>query len=306
MRKVFALISSASVLLITGCATMILMRPAVDDVKTVALVSVYMNRDFYDIAATEAEKSKVSLQTLTRAVAKATKVLDTLDAAFGQKKQQLISYCVQAYDQHLNGAGGWKFIPLSSVLNSTAYKNFIMTVAEAAKSETNKNQEGVIQVGSTIASADYITAPGMQFIPADRLAQSGTHVYSGDAQDPTEVMRNACAKLCKDLRVDAVAIVEMDMGYKKPAISIKFMGYDPAIPNISSAVILINKNGELAVNTGLIQKGKGKRYEGDHVGLLSGGSVSLTDKGLSSYVKAVDKAAAGTGQDLVEAFSKLK
>ena len=45
-----------------GCAS-ILVRPAADNIKTVALISVFMNRDFYDV---KDPRTSVSITNLNK------------------------------------------------------------------------------------------------------------------------------------------------------------------------------------------------------------------------------------------------
>ena len=84
------------------------------------------------------------------------------------------------------------------------------------------------------------------------------------------------------------------------------IGGGPATPNISATLIMVNKNGEVAVNTGLFEKGLGTRYMGEKVAMLRKGGVDLNEKSVSSYCKAIEESSFGMKANLVKAFSKIK
>ena len=64
-------------LTLSGCAS-IVMRPAVDDVRTVALVSVYMNREFYNTRSPLAGEGQAAVASLVQAASRTAfeKLLD--------------------------------------------------------------------------------------------------------------------------------------------------------------------------------------------------------------------------------------
>ncbi|OGS19799.1 MAG: hypothetical protein A2252_02710 [Elusimicrobia bacterium RIFOXYA2_FULL_39_19] len=301
MKKVYLVLSALIAgLLLAGCAS-ILIKPAIFDVKKVALVSVYMNRDFYDVKAPRANEANQALKTLGRAVTKETKVLAALDNAFGKEYQQIVSYGVKQYTDQLDGVGDWQWIPVTTVLNNKMYKTFY-------DNATNGKPSGsLVKIAQKLKSADWYVAPNMIHIPVDTVAGNPNQhtYYAGDAKDPKEDMRKELAQLCKALGVDAVAMLEFDMAYKKPAINLTLLGADPAIPNMSVSLVMVTKNGDLAVNTGPVVKGQGTRYEGDKVGMLNKEYVDLNAKAVNAYCQAIDNSAADMKKRILSAFSKL-
>jgi len=145
-------------------------------------------------------------------------------------------------------------------------------------------------------------------VPADLIVENGGQhtYYLGKTKDPRAEFRRELANLCTSLNVDALAIVQLDMAYKKPFLSINLGGGDPAAPRVASSIVVVNKDGEVAVNTGLFGRGEGEYVDGDNAPMLRGGSVHLTDKSVSSYCDAIDKNCAAMKKKLEKAFSKLK
>ena len=301
MFRVFAatVCGVSCALLISGCGS-ILIRPAVDNVKTVALVSVSMNRDFYDVKAPRTTSvSLESLKPLGHAVSKGTEIPGEINEQFAKEYEAMITHGAQVYSERLEGVGNWKWMPVADVLSSNAYKEF-------ADSFAGKHSNRLIQAAATIKESEWYTARDMVRIPVESVAQSGKVIRVGGTTGPLADMHLTLGKLCKDLNVDAVAILVFDMAYKKPLISVSFIDNAPAIPSINATLVLVNKDGEIAVNSGPITKGQGKRFEGDKVGMLRQDYVQLDDKSVSSYDMAIDKSAEDMKQRLATAFGKIK
>ncbi len=294
-------IIALGVLMFTGC-TKILLRPAIDNVKSVAVVSVYMNRDFYNIKAPKADESKDAFKTLGRALMKQTGVMDKIDTTFNVQFMQIISYAVKKYSEQLDGLGPFRVEPMENVLRNPSYQEFI---AQAAKDQPFA---ALASIGAAIKSADWFTAPNMIHVPADMIVEGGgMHTtYLGKTKDPRAEFRKELANLCKSLNVDALAIVQLDMAYKKAFISINLGEGDAAAPRVASSLVVVNKDGEVAVNTGLFGRGEGKYVDGSNAPMLRKGFVHLTDKSVSSYCGAIDKSCAAMKKELEKAFSKLK
>jgi hypothetical protein len=142
----------------------------------------------------------------------------------------------------------------------------------------------------------------MIHIPVEKVAGNVKAITLTKEPD----MRKMLADLCKDLDVDAVAILEFDMAFKKLLSGLDFIGGLPAIPSISSTLVLVNRDGEVAINSGSITRGKGKRFEGKSVGMLEQSHVRLNNKSIDSYRLAIDKSADSIKQRMEKDFSKVR
>jgi hypothetical protein len=78
------------------------------------------------------------------------------------------------------------------------------------------------------------------------------------------------------------------------------------MPNISSSLVLVNRDGEVVVDSGRVMKGQGKRFEGDSVGMLRRDYVHFTEKSINAYCQALAKSADNMKQRLSKALSKKK
>lgn len=269
-------------LLITGCASMIptiLLKPAADNIKTVAFISVYTNSDIYDI---KAPRTSVNIDIL-KSGANKTQTTEI---------ESILNYAVKSYQDRLNGVGGWNWVPVSGVTSSEAYKKFAEEMAKPPSS-------GLLKSVSKAQDLEWIAAPGMARVPAAGAASSGKFISVAGTKD----IRHVLAKLCKDLNVDAVAVLELDMAFNKLITGADLFGGIPAVPNIASSLVLVNKNGEVSVNSGLITKGQGRRFEGKSVNMLERDVVLLNDKSIAAYNATIDKSADDMKARLLKSFS---
>lgn len=284
-----------------GCSS-ILVRPAVDEVKTMAIVSVYMNRDFYNVKAPKAQQGGLDLKrALADAGLKKTGLAEKMN--LGREQQMIVSHALMEYNKALSGVGRWKIMPITNVLKNPAYQKVF---------KDNQTSGFFDTLAKDLDRGGFITPADLPFFDANAAAGSRhtKTTYGGDAKDPREQYRKVLADLAKALKVDAVAIVQMDMAYRFGKLGkLTVMGETKAIPVVATRVVAVTKNGELAVNTDGVSGGGGKRYEGPSTSLLEKGYIDLRDKNdrrVNAYNEAVSKAADGMQQTLTTAFAKLK
>jgi len=73
-------------------------------------------------------------------------------------------------------------------------------------------------VGKKLAMTEWVVPPGMERIPFESVAKTGSRkVVNG--KEVHEEARENVAKLCQALNVDAVAIIQIDMAYKTGMLS---------------------------------------------------------------------------------------
>lgn len=284
----------ACALLVSGCSS-ILIRPAADNVKTVALVSVYMNRDFYDVQNPRSSVSLRSLKSLGSALINGTEIPAKIDDPQNNEFDALIAYAIKAYNDRLENSGNLQWLPVTGVLSSDAYRKF-------ADSSAGRSGGRLQKVAATLDDAEWYTAKDMVRIPVESVSGGGKFVSLNGEPDT----RLALAQLCKDLNVDAVAILEFDMAFKKTVFNLDFFGGIPAVPSVSSALVLVNKDGEVAANSGPIVKGQGRRFDGKTVGMLHQDRVQLSEKSINSYRLAIDKSADDLQKRLIKEYGKIK
>jgi hypothetical protein len=191
-------------------------------------------------------------------------------------------------------------VPTATLLDDPVYAEFLAeTTAGGALYE--------------FATANHVTPPGMALVPFDSVVgQKGRKVLV-NGEDPTEAVRSRLAQLAQDLDVDAVAVVDVDVAYKTGSMVISGTGLFAGIrakarPSISSAAVIVTRDGEVALQTPHIQRGKGDRYEASGTPMLRQGRVDLTgDKGAESIIaisEAVQIAAGGLVEQIENELSE--
>lgn len=297
MKKIMPLLAAA---LLAACGG-IIKRPAIDGVKKVAIVSLYMNREFYNVNSPKAEASSPNLMSMLKGVAKAV-VQEGTDTEQAQRAE-IIGQALDAYERQLGQIGRWTVVPASQWLSGRAYKNFMKA------ERTGSLAESVGGAFATEALSHWTLPAGMQYIPISSVAESGTHYYYGQAKDSKETYRQRLAALCQALNVDGVALVEVDAGYRFNKLAkVTFGSTTRAVPSVTAALVVVNKKGEVAVNTGFIKPTFSDRYEGDTVGMVRSDKPFLVhpqNKIVASYAKALGESAQGMREKLAKALSKL-
>ena len=296
MKKVLSYFLLLSMLLLSGCAKKILIRPAIDNVKKIAIVSIYMNRDLYNIKSPKALQGENTFARLAKGLVKGA--LQKVITKGERERNQIITYGAKVYAKQLRSIENWQVISLKKVIINDAYKNLMSP-------DTGKG----IKFFQKTEGSYWIKPKGMHHIPVSSVVQSGKRIYAGSAKDPTEDARKVMAKLCKSLGVDGVALVELDLGYRFGKVAkVTMFGKTSAKPTISSSVVVVTSDGSIAVNTGLIVKGQGTRYEGKSVKMVEKDYPFFQHKDnkiVNSFNIAVEKSAVGMKKKLDKAFKSL-
>lgn len=275
------------VLALSGCTSVVL-RPAADDVHSVALVSVYMNREFYNTRsplAAEGESATVSLvEAASRSAFEALLGREARSEPaelYDPERTRIISFAVHRYRDQLDALSEWRMLPTERVVRSGYYRRLVRPDAG-----TGMAARLVSAYLNHRESIEWVTPPGYHRIPIESVI---------DGERIREDGARAMSKLARELDVDAVAILELDMAYRYNRFAkISFFGTTFAVPTVSHSLVVVNRRGEVAVNTGAIVRGGGERFEGDTVGMVKDDALVLnhsTDEAVHSYNLAIAEAA---------------
>ena len=284
----------------TGCAS-IVKRPAVDQVRRVALVSVYMNREFYNTKSPLSGEGQASVASLLEAAGQVAfeKLLDRQSKVdpvdlYDPERARIVSYAVHHYRDQLDQLADWHVLPIEKVVRAGYYRRLVRPdagtgIAARLVSAYLNHRESVL----------WVTPPGYHRIPIESVIADGRVSEDG---------ARALSELARELDVDAVAILELDMAYRFNRFSkITFFGTTLAVPSVSHSLVVVNRRGEVAVNTGPVERGGGERYEGDTVGMVKGDALVLkhkNDKAVHSYNLAIGESAEGLRKQLERALSR--
>jgi hypothetical protein len=262
-----------------GCGASIIKKPEVLSVKKMAIVSVVMNTDTYNI---EQAKQKSGLDV--RALKKMVGMEEDIDT---DQYLQLVTAGLDSYHKELGSMSQWELIPAAEVIDNESYKS-----------------------SQWQAKPFFVSPPGMHQIHYGDVAKTGTTTYV-DGKEVHEEARKKLGQLAKDLGVDGVVIIEIDFGYEPVFLSgMKGTGLlsgirAPAKPSVSSSMVIISKDGAIAAQSPAVVKGGGTRYAGDKVNMIHQGKVDLKDKDGASVKEAartIGLSAAGLKAKLLKEF----
>ena len=163
-----------------------------------------------------------------------------------------------------------------------------------------ENASGPVKGGE-----NFRMASGMQYIPFDSITDG---VKRFGNQDPFKPQKEAIAQVCRDLNVDAVAIVYVRMSYRYgKAAGLKVGENVKGIGRIGSEMMLVNKDGKVVAQTGEIRTKLLDDFETDSLSLVRGNKMLLdTHEVRSGYEQAISASAQKMNEVLVNAFEKLK
>lgn len=297
MKKILFLSVVALTLFIVGCGG-ILIKPDVYSVKKLAIVSIYMNREFYNIKSPTADEGVNWLGALVKSEVKG------FDKLYDQKEyKQIITYALKVYAKQLHLVGQWKVLSPARVIKNKKYKYAMNTAGIIVPFVGD-----IVDIAKKEMERKWVTPPGMHFVPMSSMAEPGKTVHYGSKKNPVEENRKKIAKICRDLKVDGLAIIELDMGYRfGKLVKLTIGKTTQAKPSISSAMIIITKEGNIAVKTPFIVKGQGRRYEGKSAGMIVNDKFRLKHKRgktVHAFNVAVKKSAIGLKEQIEKEFQK--
>lgn len=298
MRTVVAMGGVLMVLGLTGCGGTIIKKPAVLDVKKIAIVSIYSNTDIHDVEA-KGGGTKVNLLKALVAAAAPEKDIET------DEQVQLVTMGLKSFGEELSGIEQWNLIPPDQVIRNKKFQALTKSDSSAMGDFLNAVRKA--------ATASWVTPPGMPYIPAKSVTHGGQSVTIMGRKDPVVEGQEKLAALCKDLNVDAVAVIGLDLAYKKGWLSGMsgtgiFSGVlGVATPMVACEMVVITKNGQIAVETPLFSQGGGQYVEGPGAPMLKKGYPYLKDskrEAVNAYGQAITKSAAGLRATLTKELSQ--
>ncbi len=299
MKRIYGFLTALVIFGLTGCGGMITKKPAVLDVKKVAIVSIYANTDIHDAEAQKSGGKINLLKALVGAVAP-EKNIET------DEYVQLATYGLKSFGEELSGVTQWNLVPPDQVIRNKKFQAL-------TKSPDSSGMGDFLNALRKAKAASWVTPPGMPYIPMTSLTYGNQSVTIMGQKDPVEAGRENMAALCKDLNVDAVAVIGLDLAYKKGWLSGMsgtgiFGGIlGIATPVVAYEMIMVTKDGQLAVETPMFSQGGGEYVEGPGAPMLKQGRPYLKDskqEAVQAYVQALQKSASALKTVLVKELSQ--
>ncbi len=251
---------------IMSCSS-IVRHPQVDGVKKIAIISVYTNTEPYDL-----EQGGGTRFDLAQAVTGKT---DNEANIRNEIAQHGLDRYTWAFQQ-----AGWQVVPTAQVIASADYK-----ALAASGQGPQRGLASINEFAGRMGQSMYGSPPGMAPMPIDERTDN----------------LNQLAQFCRKMGVDAVAIVNFDLGYRAKS---SFFGMPKAQPAVAARTLVVNKQGEFAVV--FPEAAKGERFEASReVELQVGGRFSLNQPNAALLFKeAIDKTAKYTIETLRDGLAQ--
>jgi len=265
-------LAAGSVSILSGCAN-IVRKPEVDVVKKVAIISVYTNSTINKVGG--GGKNGGGAHLLSKLAGKE-------DGSTPSARTRIAQYALDTYTKELGRVAGWQIVSADTVVASSAYKDMGKLPGEAGQNRALASVAGAL---TTLQQATFVTPPKMWAI---------------QMKDGETKHADSMTKLCKSLGVDAVAVVQLDLGYES---SFALGGTGTAKASVASSMKMFTREGKYAVAFPEIQPGQGSRYESDDTAMMLGGNISI-DNNEKIFQQAINKAAYATRETIVKELAK--
>jgi hypothetical protein len=300
MKAILVSLLGSSILLLSGCGTMIIKKPEASNVKKMAIISIYANTDIHDVEAKEG--TKVNMLKALMASALPEKDIET------DEMIQIATYGLKSFGEELEGVGVWQVLPPNQVITSKKFKAL-------TKADESTSMGSFINAMQKIAGASWATPPGMPFIPIDKIVERGGTTVVYGKKSPYEEARERLAELCKGLNVDGVAIIRLDLAYRREFFSgMSASGLldsmldvrGSATPMVAADIVVVTKDAQIAVDN-CYTCGGVKHVEGKSAPMMKNNRPSLKDpkgESVNSYFAAIQKYAAAVKSRMIEEFAK--
>lgn len=243
-------------LMLSSCGSMsIVNKENTTGINKVAIVSLYSNRTIYNRQPSQGGSGYLSgLVALKNIAQNGIKAYDDLNL----KDDVLIGHVLTTWSQELSKVNGWTVVPYSKLRENKAFQGFVAKTPPIPQEKADKT---------------YISPTGMQ-----------PYFLSNGEEGPKLV---ELGKLAKQLQVDAVAVISVDMGY---TMSSGIGSTGTAVGAVGANIKIVTKAGEYAVSTPERKKGE-EIYETSEKSIAMAGNLAYTPELEAMLKEAVAKTA---------------
>lgn len=261
---------------LTSCVT-ISQKPEVFKVKTVAVISVYVNTVVKDVESSKMESPSITLLQL---------VTNDPDR---DRFQLLAESAQKSAEEALAKVSRWTVVPSGQWADKPPY------LAMKADAESARTRGQSPETGLGLSNREdlnhLVAAPNLALVPLSAIPTGGISITIG-ANGKTvtqDDVKHYWAKLAADLGVDAVAVVAIDLAYKKNVFSgIRIpLVLTSADASVDAGIVAITKDGTLVLNS---QGFTGQRQAGEAAPMLMGGEVFTLGDDKKEAIHAFDQA----------------
>jgi hypothetical protein len=259
-------------LALSGCFMSIVKKPDIDQVKKVAILSLYADQ-------------KVPHE-------KGMGVVTQWD---GKVRLQVAEDALNSFQKEL-GKLGWQVVSPQQVLDSQEYqKAFAVAKPDSSAGKFANLLKNVYQ-------QQFFTPAGMLPIPLDD-STANTQYYGDAAKDNPRAKLGAMAR---KLGVDAVVLIQVDYCYGGGTFSL--LGTGEAVMSAGSSIKAVNQQGNMVVNMPAVALCDGTRGESETSAVMVNGNLAFTssakDRFRKMFIEATRASAAMTVAEIQKAIAK--
>ena len=221
--KILKLVFSSLLIIGLAACTSIVKKPDINNVKKVALVSVYGNQNIREL-----KQSGWARQS------------EVVTGFNDQQRQKVAELALNYYEAKLKEMGSWKVLPVQQMLTSAKFSAAMKELRAVKDASGKKVDESSLsgklgQFLTNVAEMGYLSPAGMHPLP-----------ISDENRNASQGVIKSLVKLAKDLDVDAVAVVQIDLAYTGGTFSLG--GTGTAVASVASSIKLVDKNGVVVVD----------------------------------------------------------
>ncbi|HEX7027243.1 MAG TPA: hypothetical protein VF268_08365 [Gammaproteobacteria bacterium] len=274
-KKIYNVALLLLTFVITGCFPSIVKKPDIDQVKKVAILSLYADE-------------KVPND-------KGMGVVTDWD---GKIRLQVAEDALRTYQAELAKLN-WQVVSPTRILQSKEYQQ-AFAVVPANKANTMAGKFGNFL--KNVYQQQFFTPAGMLPIPLDDSA-ANTRYYGDAAKDNP---RARLGEMARRLGVDAVVLIQLDYCYGGGTFSL--LGTGQAVMSAGSSIKAVNRNGDMVVNMPAVARCDGKRGESKTSAIMVNGNLQFTrsakDRFRNMFIEATRASAAVTVEEVRKAMLK--
>lgn len=274
-KKIYAVFLVLFMFSIAGCLPSIVKKPDIDQVKKVAILSLYADE-------------KVPND-------KGMGVVTDWD---GKVRLQVAEDALKTYQAELTRLN-WQVVSPMKVLQSKEYQQ-AFAIVPASQANTTAGKFGNLL--KNIYQQQFFTPAGMLPIPLDDSA-ANTRYYGDAAKDNP---RARLGEMARKLGVDAVVLIQMDYCYGGGTFSL--LGTGQAVMTAGSSIKAVNQKGEMVVNMATVARCDGNRGTSKTSAVMVNGNLQFTrsarDRFRKMFIEASRASAAITVAEVRKAMLK--
>jgi hypothetical protein len=268
--KILIFVSIAA--LIASCgAPPILMKPAANKVKKIALVSVTANRGVRNL---EGQTKMGSIMAMTSLIKSKTedKTKKKDDDSFDFGGNNLVNFAAETFNAEFSQIKGWELIPSAEIMDTDAYRKFSRNMK--AYSDSLLGEGAASKAVSAMMDAASISADGMPAVVAD-------------GRSPEE--KQMLTELAQDLNIDAVVVLEVDMAF---SASTAIGGTGTAAAAAGIGIVMVNKYGDYVIQSKDLSHDKsfdGFRVRSENTTAMVAGNIIYTATAEAMFKDSISK-----------------